>query len=331
MFLSMASFELPFFKHRTFWKKFLVFLGLLLCSGVFCFKMNVFLFRRFVYEVPKDKTTLITGNSFINCGIDPLLVDSSVNIGMAAEPLSVSFYKLRVILDRNPHIKNVVVSFSVANLGPCNDSLFNREKSESVELLTRIVPLVADFNEIDALNPSSNVKMEVLFRELFFFNYIYWSKLLVPNNNYGYVGAYLYGKIRQKTVQYKDTSCYARIASGIFPVSNKGEALLSKMMICYVDSIVRLTKKHHVDLYLLGMPLYFELAERIPRSYVLHHRMIVNRIVEANEHVRFFDMTLNRQLNKDCYRNVTHLNHNGAAIVSKELDRLLKEVKSDRN
>jgi hypothetical protein len=66
---------------------------------------------------------VFAGNSTVECSVDDRLINHSINIAQAGEAYLYSYAKIKALLEENPHIRYVFISYSYADL------LFEKEET----------------------------------------------------------------------------------------------------------------------------------------------------------------------------------------------------------
>lgn len=80
---------------------------------------------RFQGPVWKDVPhTLVLGDSHVRVAIDPSMLPGARNVAQDAEPMMVTYLKMRRLLDVSPGVSTVVVGFGPHSLAPFNDAKF---------------------------------------------------------------------------------------------------------------------------------------------------------------------------------------------------------------
>ncbi len=303
-------------------KKLTLFLAILCLLLVVSSNVNSWFYENSNYKVPGHVETIITGSSLVTNGINPNVIDSAENIGLAAEPLALSYYKLKDILPTEPQVKNVVVSYSLVDVAFDWDNSFNDGKKNTGEMMRRLLGLRNRFS-VDEVKSDYVVDWfiwwEQVIRYRVFPNFIYWmDAVLAKDVNYLQIGGYNPGgavfnpekvDARQAAVKY-------------FPVPDEVGVPIYGKMNQYVDSIVNICKAEQVEVFLIAMPVSSHILEYVNEGYEDYFKTQIKKY-NSIDHVSFIDYT-NAQLGDSCFIDFLHLNTIGADIISKGINERIK-------
>ena len=68
------------------------------------------------YQLKSDIRNIYIGDSHIEKAINDSIMPNSLNLGTTSESFYFSYYKLKLLLNNNPHVKKVYLGFSYHNL-----------------------------------------------------------------------------------------------------------------------------------------------------------------------------------------------------------------------
>lgn len=306
-------------------KKLIVFSILMSLFLVLSYQVNDFFYRNFNYELPEGVEMLITGSSLVSNGIDPDCIPGSDNISLAAEPLVLSYYKLKDILTREPKLKRILLSYSMIDVAFDWDNSFIDGKKNSGEMIRRLIGLRKKF---DIKQVSDNLEVdyfiwwEQVCRYRLFPNMIYWyDALLGKDIKYSHIGNYITqnGKLDIEKYDFKE------LANKHFPHPENESLPVYGKMNNYLDSIINLSNQYKVELYVIGMPMPPELYSEVSDEYKNYYRQRSEYLKEFSN-VHYLDYT---QLNMgaDLFFDFVHLNKSGAAKLSREISERICSLK----
>lgn len=69
-----------------------------------------------LFTLSPDTYLVFAGNSTVECSVDDRLIDHSINIAQAGEAYLYSYAKIKALLEENPHIRYIFISYSYADL-----------------------------------------------------------------------------------------------------------------------------------------------------------------------------------------------------------------------
>ena len=240
---------------------------------------------------------LIAGDSHPMTAINPDVICQSRNIAQTGEPYFMTYFKLKRILEDNPTISKVVLGYSFHNISAFNDLKF-KDSFWATQMLDRTYALI----------PYERFK-EIPLNTERYFQTVIRRMLVAPRTDHTkkYVGSF-----EKKEGMLAQAGLQETIDKHYF---NEDKALnISDISVSYLDSIVGLTGKHQIKLYLTGTPLHAAYREQIPEKFIKKYRELTTQYL-AFEHVSFIDYS---QLNMDgnLYQDYDHLNYKGSLVFS---------------
>ena len=291
--------------------------------GFGSYRINRKMYNEYWYHLPDSCETLITGSSLVTCGLNPKVIRNSVNIGLAAEPLAVTFLKLRDILNRPHGLKRVVISYSLLEMGSQFSSFYG-SKSGSIEMFERLsgqsdYPSLSD---LEYFRVDKFSYFEVYMRNRIFPSYQMLSGFINQNysaNKFLHIGEFTDEAVfNQNEVAVKQFD-YEQIGSRRFNFKRDHEKI--KIDLKYLDKICALCLDSGVKLTIVGMPMHQELYKVVPDEYlscICHCKVFLKKY----PNVAFVDYSA-FPLEHDCFRDYAHLNMKGSLILSNCLNEFL--------
>lgn len=313
-----------------FTKRIILFILILGFVLLLSYKGNQFLFKRYGYRLSPKVETVITGSSLVANGINPQYIENSCNVGLAAEPVMVSYLKIRDILSMPNNVDQIILSFSLIETSSYWDEIFSKSKANGVEMFSRISFLR---KEIDI----------ELFDEIPI-DYFTYTEVYLRNRVFPVI-PYLINVFKKEDKMYPHIGGFSSEEFNIREVAERGDnrqAILDKMFyhdsfpdnissinFSFLDSIVVLTDKKDINLILVGMPMDKSLYEMIPFENRDYYQRELD-LISQQQHVYFVNLTTYFH-SLQFFNDYVHINIAGADSVAKILDEFIrqKEIKKE--
>lgn len=304
---------------------FAILLGIILVEF---YNINSRLIKETSFKLRDDVVTVITGNSTMQYGLNTQYLNFTENISVESEPLFMSYFKLKEILNNNHHIKNVVVPFSFLDVRRSRDSFLNFSDDDGLkkDLYSKCCCIhdLVPYSCLREFDVDDVMFAEVFIRNRVFLNFIYFARKLRCNN---YDRTYLrhigqFNKMWLDSLLYLNSYSVEYIDKAI-EVKFSGEGLAQKYT-SYLDSIANLCSIYNKLLIVVNTPNYPDFNRKIPDEFKLHYYEKLNRL-KKSDNVLFFDYS---DLIEDhaLFWDETHLNWRGAEVLSKELASRLNDI-----
>ncbi|MBS2099061.1 hypothetical protein [Carboxylicivirga linearis] len=302
-------------------KRLIYFTCILLVLLMGSFYINAYYYKIKAYNIPTSTKTLITGSSLVANGVDPQYIPNSVNIALAAEPLCLSYFKLKDILNREHEgLNTVVVSYSLPDISYDWDNVFIQSKKVSGEMLKRIFSLENGPGplELGSIFPLDwFIASETYLRYRVFPNLSDWSVYWSKNKHPGYIGSYL----PADSYFRKDTVVYEKFLRNHFPLPAITYQPVVGKMNSYIDSIQNLINDHQLSLVTLGFPIVDTFNLAIPELYKSAFDNQLNKLNAQNsgqwQHFQF------EIRDRSLFSDYLHLNKEGAIQFSERLSKVI--------
>jgi len=308
-----------------------IFLFIAIISGIAAvsYNVNLWSFKKAGLQLCDSTEILMTGSSLIMQGIDPLYIDRSENVASAAEPMVISFFKIRDIVKNNPQVKKVITSCSLHEITE-QDVVFSGKRSIVQEMFTRLAFLQEPItlNDLKLFEVDKSVYWEVYLRYRVFPNYFYIYRALKNDIKCNYKGLVYVSGFATRA----DFNIRAEVFKGIdvekvvrkhFPDTNMEDRLSTESM-NYIDSISSFCSNRGIELIILGMPITNKLFERIPSFYVDYYNSYI-RNMQKRIDCEFYDFT--HAAPDEWFEDLIHLNAYGAKKISIMLNDSIKNYK----
>ena len=260
---------------------------LLLVSGATHLKRNIISF-----DIPRSKTILVVGDSYTECAINDSILTNAFNFSQGGTTYFHSYLKIREILEHNPHIDTIVLSYSYKEMAKSRDNWFYG--AESIQFMMPIYYFLFNDNDFYALfisNPHdvlSNIP-----RIIFTKNY-----------SIDHLGKYLYLE-RDKLQEAKNR----------YIASDKEEKVeYSKHQEEYLLKIYNLVRSKNIDLILQHTPIHPFLKEELEENKYDYYSLAEQKLPKA----KIVDHS-NMDIPEYGFGDLDHLNHKGARLYSEYL------------
>ncbi len=267
--------------------------------------VNYFIIQSHPFKIPKNKNTLIIGDSNTACAINDSIYTNAFNISDLGAPYYYCYLSLNKILKTTTHIDTVIVSFSPHNIVN-NDRLLNPSYIQSQ--MGIFYPLMSSEDFLYLYNEKSDAVFHSLPSLIKQASVNCFYK--ISNTEIKYPGKFLsldrndLKKVIQKLVSEKK--------SDFFEIAE--EINYSQHEIFYLKKIIKLCQQHNIKIYLINTPKRQELL-----------KLPIYRVAEFNQ---FYSKNFNKipfwdystlLLPDDCYGDLVHLNKKGAAYFTKKM------------
>lgn len=199
-------------------------------------------------------TKIFMGDSHIEQAIDDTLLENSVNLAQNSESLYFSYYKLNILLEHNPSIKEVYLGFSYHSVSSYYDKFILGEFSNAIS--SRYFSLLPFKEKLKILIANRND----------FFSYL---KVVTKNDilniwrekktfQGGFANSFSNTKASEESIEKRV----------LFQYYNKGSLNeYSLKNIEYLNKIKDLCKNSNVNLILVNTPVHKLYKNKIPKKF----------------------------------------------------------------
>jgi hypothetical protein len=247
------------------------------------------------YTPASGVTSLYTGDSHVQVCVNDKIVAHSTNLSQSSESFYFTFYKISTIIRNNPGISRIYLGFSYHSLSSYyDDCIFG---SFSKDIAPRYFFILPGSEKIKILRHNfSNLT-------------VFLKNLLSNGSSPAFLGNY--ENAFSKTTAVRN-SMDKRLRLQFY--KNGHLNAFSTLNLQYLDEIVRLCKRHKIQLLLLNTPLHPYYKKGIPPEYLQKYDQVVN-------HYQLEVINLNHlPLSDSCFiPDGDHVSVEGATIVSKYL------------
>jgi len=272
----------------------------LICTWQF----NCSLFDSNRQTLAPETRTVVIGDSYPMMGINPSHLGNAENICRASEPLVVTFYKMKYLLE-DSDIDTVVLGFSEHNVAKYEDLAYVGDNAG--KMLRRYYPFMGP-DELSALEVSSWP----------YYSHMFTSTVL-PNKNY--MGAYFSGGTPKYAYShFFDNHTETHLTEKNFDIITErhyGTQGIANVNGNYFDSIVVYCAAQNFHLVAIDCPVHQRYRDSIPSDVEDYYKSIVAKHKDL-DHVSFLD-NAGVDYNDTLFRDYTHLNADGAWKFTKSI------------
>lgn len=254
------------------------------------------------YNLEKEITTLILGNSQIECSVNDSIFLNSINLASSADSYFYSYLKLRKFIDSNKHVSRVILGFDIRYLWKSNERWYNGDA------LSHKFSIYADLFFFDDIINFIKIKPSGLIKGF----------LLIPFNNYRILTPF------RECVNFKNQGIGSFLQSKKLLTNNhlknlnrKVETDISSIEKYYLEKVVKICEENDIEIILLTPPIHSKI---ISIEENLNYK---NAIVSKDFVKKYFPKTKYFDYNSffienSGFRDPTHLNVFGANKFSKK-------------
>lgn len=276
------------------------------------------------FALDKGTDTIIFGDSHTEAALDPTIIRHSVNVSCSSENYFFTYYKVKLLLDTNPEIKQILVACAPHNLArSAEKALYDEDKTA--------VTFPRYFMLIDNEGITELPKMN----QPFIVNYLRY-RMGIPvklhldlefkldtirhqtnKENYPFWGGFYRSKKSNLDKQITDEA----VRSHYF--DSKGQFCgTSPLMLKYLKKIIILCESRNVKVYLFNSPLHPDYSRQIPEIMRKAFDHEIKYLLLRHRNISYLDYT-ESNLPHDQYGDCNHLNLLGASTISKEVDKII--------
>ncbi|MDC0338335.1 hypothetical protein OAN33_02240 [Flavobacteriales bacterium] len=292
---------------KQFAIKIFVVFGLFLSYNIIIYIINLWFIN--AAEFP-EKNILIIGDSQFKTGLNDEMFNSAWNIAQSAEPIPISYWKLKKIAEATK-IDTILISISHQRLSFFNDSKFVRDKYKN-EFFKRMYPLQIDFR-------NSNVKID----QFDYFKIVYQQMCLFPKSKHNtYIGEF--SKSTNNNASLKKPYDFSKLDSRIsqhFFINNKTPYEVSKVSLSYIDSIISFAKFRKITPVFIALPVHKTYLKRVPERILKQFKSLALKFETSG--VDFLDYS-DLKIADSLFLDYDHINKTGSKIMTKQIIKDLK-------
>ena len=262
--------------------------------------------------------TLIIGDSHAETAFDDKVIPNSQNIAFHAEHYLFTYFKLKRLVEANPQIENVILSYAPHNLSQGADvTLFSLGRNS--RSFARYFMLLDKEGVDDTYSPTQNWRI----------NYLKW-KLNIPFQ-LKLEAKLLYKTALDKPIKLNDFPFIGKFYASSKHVFNdvaepinghyfkKGNLLQkSNLALKYLYKAIELCEANKIKLILINTPLHQEYRNFIPEYFTQLYTNTTSEITLKHPSIQILDYS-ELTLPDNVFGDYHHVNSKGAKLVSEKL------------
>ena len=267
--------------------------------------ITIFIMQQASFKIDHSKNILVLGASLTEAGIDDTVFKRAINLSQSGTAYMYSYCKLKKILENNPQIDTVLLSFNYSELTENKDIMIQGEEY--------LVPHVSFLITLLSKDEFMVYKDKIVLLQ---------AILKVPIRNAGSIVRFFKSPT---DFSYKDLRIgdFAKLHRHELPQSSKNrqvvDSLTEKESFLQRDYLLKMVdccKEHHVKLILLCTPIYKSEFYENTAKLLEYHKKYVNEI-------DFLDYSNFKFPDDSYYAGVIHLNYKGAEFFTNYLQKNL--------
>lgn len=298
---------------KNFILKTLIFLAI---AGIavlsFKFVSDRWIEKKSTLNFSKKADKILIGHSHSECSFNDSKIDGLINLSQSGEAYFYTYFKTKLLLDKNKEVKTVFIEFANNQVDVRSDKKIWEEKY----ILYRY-PLFSPFMKIND---------NKLLIEKNFSDYLKSYSLAVKRNfNFIMDGKYDYAKKMggYKKLKQKYSQNKVAILNDENDADYAGNMTISQENFLYLDKVINLCKEKGIEVYLIRSPLHAEYPGLGNEEFF--NQVLKSRYAELD----FLDFK-NFPLDDSEFADLQHLNQDGAKKFSVFFDGLLKSGLLDK-
>lgn len=271
----------------------------------------------------KNLQTIIAGDSHTHCAIDPKCLSNARNFSFHSEPSLATYYKVKLLLDNNPEVKNLVLSVGIhkfARTSSAKDELIgNNQEVLFYDRYNRII----DFSQLKSRRdtkywvgllesygfPSKNnckIAIKVLLNRFRSADLPFWGGFSKRPQHH----------LSDKVVALALKRHYGEMLDR--QVTDSSDANFK-----YLKKTSELASSKGIRVYLFASPVSSYYFNGIPLRFKNAFYSQIKSLEASIPHVTLIDYT-QKNLPDSCFIDAEHLNYHGAEIISKQLNKAIE-------
>jgi len=276
------------------------------------------------FVIDKKINILILGDSHSEAAFNDKIIPNSVNYAFSAEHYLFTYFKLKKIIEANPQINKVVLSFAAHNISKnIDDVIFldtrnSRSFARYFMLLNRESIWECKSNsqnwKINYLKWKFSIPFQLKLELKLIYKVLFFKKILVKD--YPFIGKFY------KSKHHVFSNLNNEILNHYF--TNNSISKESDLNIKYLNKIVDFVRAKKIKLYLINTPQHKKYRERIPIFFKKEYKLLSNKLVNKDTSlIKIIDLS-EININDTCYGDYHHVNYYGATIVSNKIIDVVK-------
>ena len=302
------------FIYRT---TFFLALCLLIVAGYHYSIYRLFLSNDSFYKINDGASIVVVGDSHSETAINDELTKDLQNYSYKGESIFLIYYKLKKILDVNPQINKVLLSFSYHSLNDFQDTKLPSLLYEYYWLL--------DMEGLRSVSPSID-NLNMILKDMNGRLYQWLTSNIKRNDYHLLTGGYR----RLDIHNLSEESSHERILKHYYEADRVTTQKYSDIQKIYFDKIVSLCVEKNIQLSFINTPLHKSYYSNIPQQYISSYYSLVDDI--KNNHPDMITLLEFRDTvtADNLFHDGDHINAQGGKIFMEALNKkLFPQIKED--
>lgn len=266
------------------------------------------------YKFKQDIDTIIIGASHAACAFDSKKIENSLIIAQSGEPIFFTYYKLKILLEQNNCIRNVILTLSENSISKYQDHRVIMNYDGSKDLFFNYFHLLNQsgknyLNKFSGNYIQANLKYSFGLplsynRDLILFIKFYFGKLHF--SDFEFSG----GPEDSSDEVHLEESLISKKINLYFYDGNNGNYEVSPIAIKHIYEIAKLCKNKSKKLFVFKSPLHDKFNKLIPQFYKTEYKNIIQELISINPTIVYGDYS-DLKLPDSFYLDGDHLNKYG--------------------
>ena len=285
-------------------------LGFFIVLGYHYTIYHILLCDRDYYKINDNVLTVVLGDSHTETSINDELSGDLQNYSYKGESLFLSYYKLKQLLEVNPQIKNVLLSFSYHSLNKFQDDKLKLLLYDYYWLLDR-----EGFQQVKYSLDNLNLVLKDMNGRLY-----QWIISNIKQENFHLFNG---GYRKRDEHNLSEAGSHKRILKHYFSEDKKTTQEYSALQKKYLNKIVQLCVDKNLKLSFINTPLHQSYYSNIPQQYISKYYSHVNAIKNSHPGLIALLDFKNAMTADKLFHDGDHLNGEGGKYFMEMLNKKL--------
>ena len=320
----------------------LLFIPVSLISGLlYNYLITSRIYNKEAAQLPQSTETIFMGDSHAMCAFNDSIIPNSFNASRNSESYFQTFNKLNWILNSNPQIRTVVMSYSPHNISIGQNEIIlygDRyfpildKRSKEIILKAKTLGLIS-YNHNRYINWLYDLKHLLMF----YFLELKWNWGIPVNMNENW--KYITEPKKSDAKMYLHPLFTTRYTSDHSNLNDRntqatlnghfytgGNSDWSDIMVSYLIKIGELCASNKATLLLVSTPLHNSYKRAIPQDILSRYYLLADSLTTLYNFIVFADYS-DLEFQDKLYGDGDHLNYSGNKIFSESFSKNLDQLK----
>ncbi len=296
------------------------------------------------FRLPDSVTTIIAGDSHAMTAFNAMIIENAFNASFNSESYFQTYNKINLLVNSNPQIKTIILSYSFHNLAIFENSLicYGDKYFKILDAGSKnIIKNGYDYGFIGSVVPAKNGLIVDYATEII--HYVKYYALLLkheiglPFDVEKNLNIYIKQKMNRKLLTDYSFFREPYISKG----NNLSEQIIEESILrhfgktrltydeswpmkYYLEKISKLCLDHGIKIILVNTPLYSSYSERVPNFFKNLNSCFADELTNKYKNIVYWDYS-DITLAKDHYGDGDHLNEQGMNHFSKIIRQRLQQ------